>query len=240
MSSEPSIYNRFALIGDVHGEDAALEATLTFLRGIGPLDAILCTGDLPGKMGVGDTNRCATLLRTAKALVIQGNHDAWAVDNEDTRVVLGLGDEWPLTTETTAYLGSLPRMRSLETPVGALLLCHGVGGDFMAGIYPGGEDAEVRRALKEKRIYGQYRLMVAGHTHKRMVRPLGTLTVLNPGTLLWDGPPGFAVVEVTANTVQFYDLTPFTNEIQVGEIAALFPEIDNEPIDLNQSETEHA
>jgi predicted phosphodiesterase len=224
LSDSPTVINRFALIGDVHGEDGALAATLDFLRGVGPLEAILCTGDLPGKMGVGDTNRCAELLRAAGARTIRGNHDAWAVENEEARTLLGLGDEWPLTPETVAFLDDLPRVRTWETPLGPLLLCHGVGEDFMAGVYPGGDDEEIRRALKEKRIYGKYRLMVAGHTHKRMVRPLGTLTAVNPGTLLWDGPPGFAVADVTDNDVQFYDLTPFTNQIKVGERFALFPD----------------
>jgi hypothetical protein len=59
--------------------------------------------------------------------------------------------------------------------------------------------------------------MVAGHTHKRLVRRAGTVTILNPGTLLWDKEPGFAIADFAHGTVQFYNLTPFTNVITEAE-----------------------
>jgi putative phosphoesterase len=204
---------RVGLIGDVHGEDKALEAVLFFLKAQPSLDAILCTGDLPGKEGIGDTNRCCELLQADDVLTIRGNHDRWFIENEDVREMLGMVNE-PVSFPSRAYIASLPKTRTFDTPVGSLMLCHGVGTDDMAGIYPwAADDAPVCHALKERRIYGWYRILIAGHTHKRLARPAGTVTVINPGTLLWDKEPGFAIADFVDGTVQFYNLTPFTNQI---------------------------
>jgi putative phosphoesterase len=208
---------RVAIIGDVHGEDKALEAVLLYLQKERGLDAILCTGDLPGKQGIGNTDRCRELIQEAGVLMIKGNHDAWAVENEDTRRLLGLGGEWPLNKATIAFLKSTPRTRTFETSIGSLLLCHGVGNDYMAGIYPFTKADQVIEGLKEQRIYGWHRIMVAGHAHMRLAQSAGTVAVINPGTLRYDEQPGFAIADFENGTVQFYNLTPFTNEITEAE-----------------------
>lgn len=207
MPNSALVINRFAVIGDVHGEDVTLAAILDFLKEVGPLDAILCTGDLPGRTG--NTERCVTLLKSVQAILVQGNHDAGAM-REKPR------------SRMAPILSGLPRTRSLVTSAGSLLLCHGVGSDFMAGIYPGGTDEPICDVLRKAGIYDRYRLMIAGHTHQRLVRSLGSLTLINPGALTEGGLPGFAMVNINNNRVQFYDLTPQTHEIHLGESAPLF------------------
>jgi predicted phosphodiesterase len=116
---------RIGIIGDVHGEDKALEVVLTFLQAQPGLDAFLCTGDLPGKQGVGDTNRCCELLQEYNVLTIRGNHDRWFTENEGVREMLGMVND-PVSLANRAYIATLPRTRTFDTPFGSLLLCHGV------------------------------------------------------------------------------------------------------------------
>src|SRR5436853_7065250 len=86
------LLRRIGIIGDVHGEDGALEAALNLLGGITGLDAILCTGDVPGKNGTGDLARCCDLLENAGVMTIRGNHDRWYIENEELRDVMGYED----------------------------------------------------------------------------------------------------------------------------------------------------
>lgn len=206
------------IIGDVHGEDAALEAVLGFLESEGPLDAVLCTGDLPAKKGIGDTDRCCRLLREAGVLTIRGNHDRWHVENESVPHLL-YGAETVASSETRLFLRDLPPLRELVTPLGYLLLCHGIYRDDMSRIYPGGRDEAAVRALESYGLPGQYRFMVNGHTHRRMVRSLPEFTIVNAGSLCWDENPGFLIADFEAAQVHRFDLTPFTYQITaVGSI----------------------
>lgn len=215
------VLHRIGVIGDVHGEDAALEVTLAFLKNAGNLDAILCTGDLPGKMGVGDTARCCALLQANGVLTIRGNHDRWAVEMVDDAFVTSLNDERSLSSETLDFLATLPKTREFETPLGSLLLCHGIGNNDMEGVYPGGEDETIRDALKRRRIYGWHRVMIAGHIHERMLRRIGSILIINPGTLLWNKDPGFLIVDFDDALITVYHLKPFVNEITEAQVVPL-------------------
>jgi predicted phosphodiesterase len=200
------------IIGDVHGEDAALEAVLGFLQAEGPLDALLCTGDLAAKKGIGDTDRCCRLLSEAGVLTIRGNHDRWHIENESVQHLL-YGSGTVASSETRRFLRDLPPLREFLTPLGCLLLCHGIFRDDMTGIYPGGRDEAVTRALESYGLPGKYCFMVNGHTHRRMVRPLPGFTIVNAGSLCWDENPGFLIADFNAAQVHRFDLTPFTYKI---------------------------
>jgi hypothetical protein len=49
-------------------------------------------------------------------------------------------------------------------------------------------------------------VIVNGHSHKRMVRTIGPLTVINAGTLKHDEGPCFLVADLAARHVQYYEL----------------------------------
>jgi predicted phosphodiesterase len=210
---------RIGLIGDVHGRAGRLEDALLFLtkaRDAGDIDSILCTGDIPGKRGFGDTNRCAALLQAANVEVICGNHDFWAIENVSDPLMGLYLDETQLSRDTIAYFKTLPRTRSYETPRGMALFCHGMGDDFMAGIYPWSvedtekaaqREAEIQRVLVYQNLYEKYAYHIAGHTHQRLFRTVGTITLVNPGSLLGDkDAPGFAILDTETNTFKWHDL----------------------------------
>jgi predicted phosphodiesterase len=53
----------------------------------------------------------------------------------------------------------------------------------------------------------EYRFVICGHTHRRMVRDFGGVTVINVGTLLGSDDPCFAWIDFGAGQVLFYAIT---------------------------------
>lgn len=214
MNPEPTAetkqVHRVGVIGDVHAEHKALDAALSYVQTVSGLDALLCTGDVVDGHDGGDAGRCCALLQQEGVLTVRGNHDRWYFGDDPVR------SAFPNTGMNEAakeFLASLPKTLAFDTPRGQMLLCHGLGDDDMAGIYPGVDEETIRRALKERRIYLWYRLVIAGHTHRRMVRNVGTVTIINAGTLQWGYEPCFCVVDFVDGWVQFYNVEQDTCEI---------------------------
>ncbi|MBC8104121.1 MAG: metallophosphoesterase family protein [Cytophagales bacterium] len=222
MTGAPGRLHRVGIIGDIHGEDDALEAVLAFLCSGGPLEALLCTGDLIAKRGAGNVERCCGLLDAARVRTIRGNHDRWYLENAGMRALPG-DPAADLSPSCRAFLCSLPPTREFETPLGPLLLCHGVGDDDLLGVYPRGADADVFRMLEACGLPGRFRLLVNGHTHERMVRALPGLTIVNAGSLCRGEEPGFLLADFETGTVCQFDLAPSTNKITKAAEIALLP-----------------
>ena len=53
---------------------------------------------------------------------------------------------------------------------------------------------------------GRYRWMICGHTHERMVRTIGGITVINAGTLVRDQNPCCVVADLATGIVEHHDL----------------------------------
>ncbi len=194
--------HRTGLIGDVHAEDRTLAAALEWLAEQG-VDSILCTGDVVD--GAGDVDRCCRLLRDHGVVTVRGNHDAWILSHTLRQLAdAHLLEE--LHPGSRAFIAGLADTVELETPGGSLLLCHGLGEDNMwflgrAEDDPNGVDTWT--ALQAVRSW-PHSFMVGGHTHHRMVRELGRLTVINPGTLKRDQEPCVGIADFDAGSVQFY------------------------------------
>ena len=209
-----------AVIGDIHGEDAALHTILRFLHATARFDAILCTGDVPDERGGGTAaDRCCELLAKYEVLAVRGNHDRWYCEKRGMSA--GSGDDTaPMSDEGNHFLASLPPTLRFETSRGTLLLCHGLGTDDMAGIYPGGDDDAIAHTLRVKEL-DSYRFIVAGHTHERMARRTGATTLINPGSLCSDNSPGFFTLDFPAGTALWHRVLPSTQAITKGETLAL-------------------
>ncbi len=197
------ILQRIGIIGDVHAEDELLRIALEFLA-TQNVDDILCVGDVVD--GAGDENRCCELLRAFGVKTVRGNHDRWMFENT-MRHLHDATKREDLTTENEAFLRGLSSTRSFPTVAGDLLLCHGLGENDMQRLTPDDEGYaleckdELQRLLRD----GKYRIVVAGHTHHRMVRDFGSLIVINTGTLFRPHEPCFATVDFGERWVQFHD-----------------------------------
>jgi predicted phosphodiesterase len=206
-TDKPLKVTRVGVIGDVHTEFATLRLAVDHLSSLS-VDRLLCTGDVPdGPHDVGQVQQCCALLEERSIVTVSGNHDRWLQDDE-MRNLDEATDANELSAATLAFLAGLPPTVELETPAGRALLCHGIGTDDMTGVQPHdhGRALDDNRALRAVMREARYAVLISGHTHRRMVRSLGRLTIINAGTLLRDQGPCCSVVDFAARRVHFYDL----------------------------------
>ena len=212
MMSVGQHLQRVGVIGDIHAEDRYLQSALEFLADSG-LDLIMAVGDVAD--GRGSVDRCCQLLSQYRVAAVAGNHERWLLAGE----ARDLPDATPLAEvggEARAYLSSLPKTLEYETAAGRLLLCHGLGEDDMGGVRPGdyGYALESNFALLRLMLEAKYRFVVNGHTHQRMVRSFGRLTIINAGTLFREHQPCFLIADFENEFVQYYE---FGSKVQVSD-----------------------
>ena len=161
--------------------------------------------------GPGTWSSGCRLLEQANVVTVRGNHDRWAL----TGRVRDLGKiaEQTAVDACRDFLEALPATVDLETPVGLLQLCHGVDDDDMIFFneYDDGYALEMNFPLMKLRMQARHRLVVGGHTHRPMVRHLDELTFMNPGTLIRDQHPGWAVLHFEPLRFVYYDATGATS-----------------------------
>jgi predicted phosphodiesterase len=205
---------RLGLIGDIHAEDERLAAALRVFREHAT-DAILFVGDIAD--GLGDIDRCCTLLVDARAVGVRGNHDRWLLA-DTMRSLPNAHLRADLAPASLELLESLPVTRELETPLGRLLLCHGVGASDMQRLRPDdvGYALQTNDDLARLLQASTYTIVVGGHTHERMVKRYraadlelagdGTLVFVNAGTLARDHTPCCGILDCAKGSVAFFDL----------------------------------
>jgi predicted phosphodiesterase len=197
--------NRFGIIGDVHAEDILLAVALDRLANQ-QLDRILCVGDIAD--GPGSVDRCCQLLQRHDVATIAGNHDRWLLTNQ-LRDLPGASASDAVGVEARNYLAALPRMQRIETDAGSLLLCHGLGENDMAKVGPDDYGYALESNTELQRLMqSEFAFVICGHTHRRMVRRLGRLTVINAGTLRNEQHPCFGLVDLNARLVRWFELGP--------------------------------
>lgn len=190
---------RLAVLGDVHGNVAALDAALKDIARHRP-DRLAITGDLVmnGPRPSETVARVQELDRQG-ALVIQGNTDIAVADFdyaaafpwlEDVPAAHRAAAEWAheqLTDDQLDYLRRLPAERRLWAADTLVLVCHGSPGSQASGLAtdldPGVTVERVTRT--------DARVIVCGHTHVADIRELGQKMICNPGSCgyAFDGDP---------------------------------------------------
>lgn len=195
--------SRLGLIGDVHGEDERLERALyTFRRRQVPI--VVSTGDIVD--GRGSVDRCCELLEMHGVVAVSGNHDRWLLSG----TARDLPDATPtaaVSEPSRAFLKRLPRMIELNTIEGTALLCHGLGPNDMAKVGPDdfGYSIDSNNELQNLVRNGYYRWVLCGHSHRRMVRTFGHLTIINAGTLIPEQASCFLEVDFENATVLAFE-----------------------------------
>lgn len=183
---------RIAVITDIHGNLAALEAVLDDIAGRGAAVTI-CLGDCAsGMMWPGET---VALLMARDIPTVRGNHDRWVAEHapahQHKQDAVAFAETTPAQRD---WLLALPE-RILPAP--GVLACHGTPGSDTQNLLEepqGGRlvpsPLEVIRArLGEEGMAA--RVVLCGHSHQAgVVRVPGGPLVVNPGSL---GLPGFRV-----------------------------------------------
>ena len=200
---------RIAVLSDVHGNLAALEAVAAEIRREKP-DAVLVAGDLV--LNGPDPNGCVDALRHLEsegALIVSGNTDI-AVGDFDYGAALpqyqdGVPEsitaaaEWAhdeLGDDQLAWLRRLPSERRMRSDGDTLVLVvHASPGSQTRGF----DQTLGNDVIFERAAGTDARIICVGHTHLPEVRDLGWKVVVNAGSVgyVFDGDPTASWAMVT-------------------------------------------
>lgn len=197
---------RISVLGDIHGNVAALEAALVDIAEHRP-DRLFVTGDLVlHGPRPSETIRRLMELDRAGAFIVAGNTDIAVADGDYAAAFPWLDDipaghiaaaEWArdqLADEELEWLRRLPAERRLWVDDALVLLVHASPGSQTAGL-----SADLDPATTVQRVTrSDARVLCVGHTHVAEVRELGRKLIVNPGACGYamDGDPaaGWALV----------------------------------------------
>jgi predicted phosphodiesterase len=195
----------FGLIGDVHQEHDGLRVLLAFFATV-RVDRVLCVGDIAD--GRGDLAACLRLLKEHEVDCVAGNHDRWLLRG----TMRDLPDALPVASlreEDRSYLASLPATRTYDTSKGTLLLCHGMGDDDMGSLRPEDDGYALASNFELQDLVTRgHGFVVAGHTHKTLVRRIRETWFVNPGTLWPDHQAKSAMLDVSKAEVAILSVDP--------------------------------
>jgi putative phosphoesterase len=188
-----------AVLGDVHGNLAALEAALKDIKRHKP-DRLLITGDLVmNGPKPAETLRRVRELEADGALVVQGNTDVAVADFDYAAAFPWLDEvpagqrvaaEWAhdqLADDELDYLRRLPYERRVDVDGVMVLVCHGSPGSQATGL-----SVDLDPNLTVERVTRtDARVICCGHTHVADTRELGRKLIVNPGSCgyAFDGEP---------------------------------------------------
>src|SRR4249919_85575 len=198
---------RIAILGDIHGNVAALDAALTAIERARP-DLIAITGDLVmNGPRPSDVLARVRALDAAGAYVVQGNTDIAVADFDFSAAFPWLDEvpaahrevaEWThdqLSDDELAYLRRLPSERRIRVSELLVLVCHGSPGSQTDGL-----PVELDPSVTIQRITRtDARAIACGHTHVAEVRDFGRRLIVNPGSCgyAFDGDAGAAWAMLT-------------------------------------------
>lgn len=199
MTFDPNHPSAIGIIGDVHAEEGRLAAALAWMRERG-VETLLCTGDVAD--GPGSVDACCALLAESGAHTVRGNHDRWLLEDR----VRNIPDAHRLKDvgrDTRDFLEELPTTLQVDTSMGPLLLCHGIGENDLRKVWPGTERMEAERSHELDAILaaGAHRLLVNGHMHYRVLIDFPELLLINAGTLAARHRPGISLIDFEAASI---------------------------------------
>jgi len=176
---------KIALMGDIHGNDLALQAVLDAAVSA-HVEKLLLTGDLIGYYFA--PLRVLELLNSWSYEVVRGNHEEMLGRARADFLYLstinaryGSGVEIALNQLNKKQLDelcALPHPLELEIDGVRVLLCHGSPWDLDQYLYP-----DAFQGMFADLSLLNYDLIVMGHTHYPMQRQIMNTLVVNPGSV---------------------------------------------------------
>jgi putative phosphoesterase len=176
---------RVALISDLHGNPAALEAVLDAVKDEG-VDRIVCLGDV-ATLGP-EPNAVIGRLMQLGCPCILGNHDEFLLKPEliagyTAAPLVVQSIAWcsaRLTAAEREFLGSMKQQLELDLGDGVRLACfHGSPRSHTENLLATTSDEQLDEALGTV----QAEVIAFGHTHLQMVRQHRGRMLVNPGSV---------------------------------------------------------
>jgi putative phosphoesterase len=218
---------RFAIISDVHGNYAALEAVLADIKRRG-VDTVLGLGDFVS--GPFDPGAVASRLIDEQVPVVRGNHDRLVVEPRDKDWAV---DVWVRGRLADAHADWLRRMPATHVVEGEVFMCHGTPAsdvEFWMDRYDDvhGVVATPRDHVETAAAGRDFPVLLCGHTHiARTLRLADGRLLVNPGSvglpfMLGSPDARYAVIERhngrwSCDLVAIpYDRTPATEQARTN------------------------
>ncbi len=158
---------RLGIVSDIHSNAAGLQRALDLM---GEIDELLCLGDCIFEYRF--SNEVVALLRERGAMVIQGNHEEVFFSAAGVRAREREG----LDAGLLEYLAAQPHRRLLQFGNKRVLMVHSTPWE------PRGEYVFPHNPRLERFAEAEADFVLYGHTHAQVVRPVGRVLVINPGS----------------------------------------------------------
>jgi putative phosphoesterase len=158
---------KVGIVSDVHCNGAGLARALALM---GDSDELFCLGDSIYEYRF--SNEVVRLLREHRAQVILGNHEECFFGPQGERARARDG----IDRELAAWLADQPHRRELRFGGKRLLLVHSTPWE-PRGTYVHPESRELDRFAE-----ADADVVLYGHTHQQVVRRIGRVLVINPGS----------------------------------------------------------
>lgn len=158
---------KLGIVSDLHCNIDGLERALETM---GPIDALLCLGDSIYEFGF--SNAVVGRLRALDAITILGNHEEVFLGPAGVRARSRADIDQPLL----AWLAGQPHRRALRIGGKRILMVHSTPWE-PRGAYVMPTSVELER-------FGEADadIVLYGHTHQQVVRRVGRVLVVNPGS----------------------------------------------------------
>ncbi len=158
---------RLGIVSDIHCNGAGLARALALMGDVG---ALICLGDSIYEYRF--SNEVVRLLKERDAQVIVGNHEECFFGPHGVRARARVGIDPALA----AWLAGQPHRRELTIAGKRLLLVHSTPWEPRgAYIYP-------ESTLLDRFAEAEADFVLYGHTHQQVVRRVGRVLVINPGS----------------------------------------------------------
>jgi len=199
---------KVCIFSDIHGNGPAFSACYDRLLNENA-DLNIFLGDICGYY-FDQSKIFKKLLAIPRLICVRGNHDdiffkIYSGDQKiaaDYRSRYGLSMEilLPKATENfKTWIGRLPN--HIVIPDQKMFICHGSPANLLCGyVYPDSDFGEFKLF--------PYRLFILGHTHYPMLRRLGDILILNPGSVgqpRHGGPASYATLIIPSRKVEFHE-----------------------------------
>lgn len=158
---------RLGIVSDIHSNAQGLQLAFDAM---GDVDQILCLGDCIFEYQF--SNDVVALLKAHRALIIQGNHEEGFFSPAGVRARERPG----LDASLMAYLADQPHRRTLRFGDKTLMMVHSTPWE------PRGEYVYPHSARLERFAEADADFVLYGHTHAQVVRRVGRVLVINPGS----------------------------------------------------------
>lgn len=168
---------KICIISDIHGNNVGLE---TVLKDMGKVDTIICAGDITGYYPF--VNEVIDLLIKHRVLSVKGNHDQYLLNGKAPDYVSEQVRESVDRTKKEISIKSLEFIKNLSESLSfsiesqKVLVFHAAPWDiYEKRIYPNYDRFDDFRDIEAD-------VIILGHTHYPMVKKIGKLTLVNPGS----------------------------------------------------------